>query len=261
MDQPGYASGWFVNGANFAFCRSVTDMYVFNSRVRYSEVDSEGRLSLFGMLNYLQDCSTFQSESLGVGLDFLAQKNIAWVLNYWQVDILRYPVMGEEIEIGTIPYDIKSFLGYRNFFIRTPDGRMLVKANSIWTLIDINTLRPVKATPEMVDGYVIGQRLDMEYLDRKIRVSDGETRAEDPLVIKRHNIDTNHHVNNAQYISIAMDYIKQPENVVRLQAEYKTSARLGDEIYPTVTAGDGWEKISLCDKDGGVYANVLFYKG
>ena len=36
-------------------------MYSFDSRVRYSEVDEDRKLSLTGVINYMQDCSTFQS--------------------------------------------------------------------------------------------------------------------------------------------------------------------------------------------------------
>ena len=36
-------------------------MYQFESRVRYSEVDSERHLTLPAVMDYLQDCCTFQS--------------------------------------------------------------------------------------------------------------------------------------------------------------------------------------------------------
>ena len=44
-------------------------MYQFDSRVRYSETDEQGRLSVTGILNYLQDCSTLQSEDIGLGIE------------------------------------------------------------------------------------------------------------------------------------------------------------------------------------------------
>ena len=37
-------------------------MYEFNSRVRYSEIDHHGTLTLPALINYFQDCSSFQSE-------------------------------------------------------------------------------------------------------------------------------------------------------------------------------------------------------
>lgn len=236
-------------------------MYSFHSRVRYSETDREGRLSLVGILNYLQDCSTFQSEDCGVGLAYLQNHNWAWVLNFWQVDILRYPGFGENIEIGTIPYSIKGFIGYRNFYIKDASGEMAVKANSIWTLLHLDTLKPVRVPQEMLDGYILGTKLDMEYQERKIRGLDGTDHTEDRIMVKRHHIDTNRHVNNAQYVSIALDYVEQSAKIRRLCAEYKKAAYLGAIMEPVVTSGDKGELVSLCDPDGNIYAKVLFDKG
>lgn len=39
--------------------------YSFDSRVRYSEIGEDRHLTLNGMINYFQDCSTFQSEAAG----------------------------------------------------------------------------------------------------------------------------------------------------------------------------------------------------
>lgn len=49
--------------------------YSFDSRVRYSEIGEDRHLTLNGMINYFQDCSTFQSEAAGVGMDFLGAKS------------------------------------------------------------------------------------------------------------------------------------------------------------------------------------------
>ena len=46
-------------------------IYSFDGRVRYSETGENGLLTLPGILNYFQDCSTFQSEEVGLGLKVL----------------------------------------------------------------------------------------------------------------------------------------------------------------------------------------------
>ena len=48
-------------------------MYEFNSRVRYSEIDHHGTLTLPALINYFQDCSTFQSELLNNGVERLEE--------------------------------------------------------------------------------------------------------------------------------------------------------------------------------------------
>ena len=48
-------------------------MYEFDSRVRYSEVDHHGTMTVPALINYFQDCSTFQSEDLGIGTTVLKE--------------------------------------------------------------------------------------------------------------------------------------------------------------------------------------------
>ena len=51
--------------------------YSFSGRVRYSEIGENGLLTLPGILNYFQDCSTFQSEEVGLGIDILKDGNVS----------------------------------------------------------------------------------------------------------------------------------------------------------------------------------------
>lgn len=109
-----------------------SDMYTFDSRVRYSETDEEGNLSVVGIMNYLQDCSTFQSEDLKLGISYLNEEKRAWWLSGWQIEILRQPHFGERIRISTWPYGFKGIYGYRNFTIEDEMGNPLVRADSTW---------------------------------------------------------------------------------------------------------------------------------
>ena len=64
-------------------------MYTFQSQVRYSELDSDRKLSIASIVDYFQDCSTFHSETLGVGIDYLDRVGMLWVMSYWQIVIDR----------------------------------------------------------------------------------------------------------------------------------------------------------------------------
>ena len=61
-------------------------MYTFDSRIRYSEIDRSGRLSIPAVVDYFQDCSAFQSEELGVGVEYLANKKRAWNVKRSQLE-------------------------------------------------------------------------------------------------------------------------------------------------------------------------------
>ena len=50
--------------------------YSFTSRIRYSEIGEDGNLTLPGLINYFQDCSTFQSEAIGEGVAELKKSRL-----------------------------------------------------------------------------------------------------------------------------------------------------------------------------------------
>ena len=234
--------------------------FSFDSKIRYSESDIEGCLTLSALLNYFQDCSTFQSESLDVGIRYLKERHMVWVLSYWQIDIERYPRFCEEVEIGTFPTSFRHFLGTRNFYMKEKSGKYLAKANSLWSLLDTDTMKPTIPPQDMINRYLIEDKLDMEYLPRKVGVPCGGSMAE-PVVVRSHHLDTNRHVNNGQYVNMAMDYLPKEfagTGIRRLRAEYRMQAFLGDVLYPYVAVEGDTATVSLQDQGGNPYVNIAF---
>lgn len=235
--------------------------YTFDSRIRYSETDSEGYLTLPALMNYFQDCSTFQSEVLGVGIDYMRKQHLVWVLCSWQIEVNRFPKLCEEVEIGTAPTDFKSFLGDRNFWMKDKQGEFIAKANSLWSLLNTDTVRPVQAPADMTERYGREPKLEMEYASRKITLPSGE-KAGEPIPVRPQHLDTNYHVNNGQYISIAMDCLAEQNLAVgpirRMRAEYKKQAFLNDILYPYVVRTQEAVYVSLRDAQGKVYVNIEF---
>ncbi|WP_318709089.1 acyl-[acyl-carrier-protein] thioesterase [Candidatus Acetatifactor stercoripullorum] len=234
-------------------------MYTFDSRVRYSETDSEGKLTLSSLLNYFQDCSTFQSEELGMGISYLRERHLVWVLSSWQIVVDRYPGLCEKVQTGTFPYAFKGFLGYRNFTMTDSEGAYLARANSLWTLLCTDTEKPAMPPKEMIEAYALEEKLDMDYAPRKIQIP-GESVHKEPIVVKKHNLDTNHHVNNGQYVDIAMEYLPEDFTVGQLRAEYKKQAFLDDIFYPYVAGEENKIVVVLADADDRPYVCVEFQR-
>ncbi len=237
-------------------------MYSFDSRVRYSEVDENLDLTVAAMIDYLQDCSTFQSEDLGLGPGYLEERKRAWLLSFWQIRIGRMPVFGEQIRVSTWPYDFKGIYGYRNFMIQNMEGRSLVEANSVWFLYDTQNCRPVRIPMVYIEGYGTGreQKLELGDAPRKIPVPEEYEEAE-PVPVARHHIDTNHHVNNAKYVEIAREALKQDIRIQELRVEYKKAAVLGDVVIPRITRADDTCTVVLGNREGQRYATVWMRTG
>lgn len=223
-------------------------MYEFNSRVRYSEVNSEKKLTLPALLDYLQDCCSFQGEDLGIGIEYLEKEHVAWVLSSWEIEIVRYPQLGERIVVGTWPYEFKGFYGMRNFLIKDEYGEVLAKANSVWVFMDTNRMRPTRILDHVVESYrdKIEEQLAGEWGARKLAIPENG-RTEEMVQVARCHIDTNHHMNNAKYVQVAEEYLPEQFVVKRLRVEYKKSAMLGDTLTPKVTE-DG-DKVSVVLED------------
>ena len=57
--------------------------------------------------------------------------------------------------------------------------------------------------------------------------------------MERHHLDTNRHVNNAQYVAIARELLPVDFALGELRVEYRKAAVLGDVMYPKLGAGAG----------------------
>lgn len=236
-------------------------MYSFNSRIRFSEVNSEKLLTLPSLLDYLQDSCTFQSEDLGVGMDYLEQSHAAWMLSSWQISISRYPEMGEKVTVNTWPYFFKGFYGYRNFTLKDENGKILAGANSIWVFMDTDHMRPSRVPDDLQMVYTeeFGDPLPGEWGDRKVPAPKAGDRM-NPVQVARFHIDTNHHVNNGKYVLVAEEFLPEGFEIGGLRVEYKKAAVLGDILYPCVRAAEQAVTVALTDEAGVPYAVMEFIR-
>lgn len=236
-------------------------MYTFDSRIRYSETDANARLSLESIIDYMQDCTNFQSEDLGVGIAYHRERQIMWVLTFWQIVIEEYPRMGEWITIGTQSFGCEKMFGHRNFLITRRDepDRQVAVANSLWVLMDLKKNRPMIVTPEIGDVYGKYDPLPMEYAPRKIPVPKEGGKVQEGFTVKEYHLDTNHHVNNGQYVRMALAVLKEDFTVRELRVEYRKQAVLGDEIIPVLYQREKEYLVALNGADGKLYAVVQFF--
>lgn len=223
-------------------------MYTYPSRIRYSETDEGGRLTVLGLLNYFQDCSLFQSEQVGLGLGHLAQNECAWMIAAWQIEVERMPRAFEDISVSTWGTGVRGLFASRNFLMVDDDGATLARADSLWFLYDFETGKPrlipdEEWMPYCADG---DAALDMPRTSRKLTV-EGDGTPREPIHVAKHHLDTNHHVNNAQYIEIAREALPEPMAPRRIQVQYRRSAVLGDVMLPVLHREDGGWGVELLD--------------
>jgi acyl-ACP thioesterase len=232
-------------------------MYSFESRVRYSETDYNKNMTPSSIINYFQDCSNFQSEDLGVGIKYLQQKQRAWILCSWQLEINRFPHIDEKITIGTWPYLFKGMYGYRNFIMYDEQNNVVAVANTIWALMDTKAQRPAKILESDTLAYVLEPAYAMEYVERKLPIPD-ELVTYPSFIVSPSCLDMFHHVNNGQYIRIAQDYLPSDFIPHQVCADYRKSALLGDTLYPLLHIETDCITVALTNQEQQPYAIIRF---
>ena len=182
----------------------------------------------------------------------------AWVLSFWQIVIERRPKLGEEVTVETFAIGFDGLYGTRNFVMTDAKGSKIAYAYSIWVFMDLKKGRPVRPQPQEIAGYGTEEPLPMEYAGRKIPLPK-ERKQGEPFPVRRHQIDTNHHVNNSQYVQMALDVWEEmgtPSKIRELRVEYKKSAVYGDMIYPSMIEEQDNTTIVLGDEKERPYAIV-----
>ena len=220
-------------------------MYTLNYKVTTSTCDSEGRLKLYSALQMMQDCSEMWIDSEPEVKAYFARENMAQLLASRQVEVLRVPSFKEELMVTTSVYDMKPMFGFRNTFIYDADGRPCYRTWSMGAFVDKATGKLKRVDDAVANTLLIEPQLEMNYRDRRIILPKGGGEAFAPIKVMRADIDYNRHVNNANYIRMAMELLPEDFEIKELRVEYRVAAKLGDTLTPTVYRIDDGFVIAL----------------
>ena len=209
-------------------------MFEFDSRIRYSECAQDGRLSLAGLVNYFQDCAVFHSSDVGRGPATWKKEHYAWMLASWQIVVNRYPKMNEIVRTRTQAYNFHGFEADRNFLMWDKEGELLAFANSRWIYFDTEAGRAIRVPKVEIEAYGVDAEFEMEKAPRHIKMPPEGAIDKQSFKVRATNLDTNGHVNNEQYISMALAYLPAGIKVRELRVEYLSQAYLGDILAPRV---------------------------
>ncbi len=231
-------------------------MYTYNKKILFSDIDQGARMSLAGIMNALQDCVNINSESIGKGIDYLLKTRRTWFAINWCIEINRYPKMFEDVLVKTWPYEFSSSMGFRNVIIEDSTGEVIVAADSIWTLVDLDTGRPIRITDEDSNGYDLEEKYPIENPGRKIKLPK-EFEFIDTVTVKKSDIDYNGHMSNGKYIQLADEYTPLESYPGKIRVEYKSQSRLGEQLEVYKFCEDNKTIIKIQGKeDGNVKAVV-----
>ena len=220
-------------------------MYSLNYKVTTSTCDSEGRLKLYSSLQMMQDCSEMWIDSEPGVKQYFAEQNMAQLLASRQVEVIRVPEYKEELTVTSTVYGMKPMFGFRNTFIYDAEGKPCYKTWSMGAFVDKSNGKLKRVDDATIASMTLEPQLEMNYKDRRIILPKEDGTTLDPIRVLRADIDYNKHLNNANYIRMAMELLPEDFEVKGLRVEYRVPAKLSDMLIPTLFKIDGGIIISL----------------
>jgi acyl-ACP thioesterase len=205
-------------------------------KVHVYESGPDGRLSLFSMLDFLQDIAAEHAEKLRFGRDDLLRENRFWVLSRMMAKISVWPEWGETIIVRTWPRGTDKLFALRDFEIFFPDGKHVASASSSWLVVDRTTKRvqrPDDLLTRFNSEFPVKKALDRNA--GKIEPSSSDGLISDVFRVKISDLDVNQHTNNVRYINWATDTydldFRMNHIPVSLEINYLAESKWNEEIF------------------------------
>ena len=227
-------------------------MYSCEDRVSYSRIDKDGLLGVSNVVDAMQDCCLFHSEDVGHSAILLKEKNRAWLVSSWHVVFVRRPKMGEVFRVHTWPYRFLGIFGCRNFLMETPEKEVLAYADSKWFYFNSLTGQPTRIDTGELEAYPTEPPYDMNYSSRKIPCPRNLSLVE-RIAVCQNYLDTNDHVNNGQYVRLAVNFLPIDYDVAEFRAEFRLAATMGDTLHVRTGTENGFFYVVFTDEEGTPY--------
>lgn len=218
--------------------------------LHYYDVDKNLKGNMSTIINILSDIGTKQSEELGSGMRELMENNMSWVFYNYHVKIFRDPMYGEKLKVKTEPVGFKKFYALRNYEIKDSHGNVIVTANAIFLLINLEKRRMMRIPQEQYDIYGVKGDMKEEFkIPRLEAISDFKYKG--TFKVRYSDIDSNQHVNNTKYIDWAIETL--PEEIVNnysldeIKVTFEKECKYGDtvNVYTDIREEDGGELITI----------------
>ena len=205
-------------------------------QVHYYEADIAGKAHLLALLNYLQHAAAEQAAKLGFGFEDLIKKNLGWVLSRYHIKVVRYPLLGDTVEVLTWPSGEQGIFALRDFEMKDEEGHSLLTATTSWILLNLGKKQPVRIADFLPGHLTLDKRALKDDFTSLPQLKEVEREINLRVLMK--DLDVNRHVNNVVYVQWALEAV--PEDVLNckrpidIEVSYKAEGFYGDEVVSRI---------------------------
>jgi medium-chain acyl-[acyl-carrier-protein] hydrolase len=234
--------------------------------IHYYDTNQKLKLSISSLMNFFEDLAFLQSEDREIGMDYYAQKNVAWLLHQFEIRIKEYPKFKDKVVLRTIPTSFLRFYAHRSFDMFNESDDIIISADTIWIFVDMITRKPKSVTEDLYKGYCItpGKNVLPKLAEpRKLTTIDFEKE----FRIRFSDIDVNKHVNNVSYVLWALEALPeellQQKDIELVRIIFRKELIYGSKIKSCVQVlneeGSAITLHSIVDNEGRDACNIEFH--
>ena len=233
--------------------------YNLDYRIGFTALNPSKGISLPAFMAMVQEASLMHTYHTPQSLKYYDDHDWAWIITHWQVEIDELPQVGETVNISTWPVGFKGFFGERAYEAINAEGKSILRANSNWILLNRENLKPVRPNEEIAEKYGQKHPFPIKKDFSMPKIDNFNFISSHPYKVLRRDIDTNRHVNNANYLYWIYNYLPQEfytdYSPKLLKVSYKKEMLLNDEAYIEIHQNSN-EIFAIIKKDGQVATEV-----
>jgi acyl-CoA thioester hydrolase len=135
----------------------ISNIYTKTFIIPENAIDENGHVNNVAYVQWMQDIAVEHYESIG-GTRPTQLVGATWVVREHRIEYLLPAFASEAIEIKTWVENIRRVRSLRKYeFIRTADGKVLVRGETDWVFVDVQTGMPRVIPDEVSQVFAVAQ--------------------------------------------------------------------------------------------------------
>ncbi len=203
----------------------------YYQKTKYKPLFQSGILDLRDLISQFQHLASEQIERLHLGNEFEEENNCSYVVLRYK-GVFLSQLKEEEYTLVTYPVNATALTMYRYAYLLDEKGECVFTLTSLWVLMGRSTRKiiPAKAFRKRLEEQLPEIETILPLEEGRLEnfsLPSGQWNPVCEYVVKSEDIDSNGHMNNAVYFSLAQ---KIPFCLSSFELDYEKECFLGEKI-------------------------------
>ncbi|MCR4879674.1 MAG: hypothetical protein K5906_01800 [Bacilli bacterium] len=207
----------------------MATIYKKELKVRAEHVDYKENMTLSSFMTLFQECCIAHTEELGMGREKTFDRGFLWIIVSTHIEIERMPHYDEDIILECYQSPTLHYFFPRNITVKNKSGELLIKATSLWSLIDHKTRKFIDPSKNNIK---ITDTLKDDLLMPVINLKIGDLARKKTLKVQYSQVDINGHLGNRHYMDMMTDDIFKDDypSIRDIKLLFKKEIKMGSKF-------------------------------